>query len=484
MIVFLAARNVVRRSRRSFLIAGLIAAAVALLFFGNSILESTDAGLSRSFAQSFTGELAVAAISSRSFGLFGDETPAIGEYTPLPVIREFPAVMDILNRFPEIELVTPLISGAAVIDLCGTRRPLPVFGIDASTYFQMFPLLTLIEGKFPEPGRAGVLISSTRAEEIETRTGRRPTAGDPVMLNMFGKRGFRIKEVPLTGIVDFEISNPLLESTVLVDAQTLRALLGLTLAGSSAYVPPEEAASLLGMEMESLFQGSGQTPEDSRDELTLQDVKRALSKPFDAPVVLGTESGAWHFILLRLKPEANQARVLKHLNREFQLAGLPVAGIDWRRTAGMSARLVVLLRLVYNMGFIVFALAAIIVIVNLLVIDVIERTSEIGTVRALGATKGFVRRLLLSETVLLSLFGGIIGVLLGGVLMLLLRSIRLQLDNSLLQTLFGGATLNLTASPMIAMLSILAAVVIGLLSCVYPVHLAVQVQPARTLSSE
>ncbi len=122
MIVFLAARNLVRRGRRSLLVAGLIAAAVALLFFGNSILESTDAGLSRSFAESFTGELAVAATSSRSFSLFGDETPAIGEYTQLPVIREFPAVVDILNRFPEIERATALISGAAVIDLCAVRE--------------------------------------------------------------------------------------------------------------------------------------------------------------------------------------------------------------------------------------------------------------------------------------------------------------------------------------------------------------------------
>ncbi|MBW7998520.1 MAG: ABC transporter permease, partial [Candidatus Glassbacteria bacterium] len=300
MIFFLAARNVVRRSRRSLLVAGLIAAAVALLFFGNSILDSIDAGLSRSFAESFTGELAVAAISSRSFGVFGDETPAIGEYTPLPVIREFPAAMEILNRFPEIERATPLISGAAVIDLCGTRRPLPVFGIDASTYFQTFPRSTLIEGKLPEPGQAGALISSTRAEEIEKRSGRRPSPGDPVMLNMFGKRGFRIEEVPLVGIVDFEISNPLLESTVLVDAQTLRALLGLTLARSSAYEPPAETTSLLGAEMEGLFQDAEQTQEVPSEELTLQEVRRVLSEPSDAPEDLEPRSGVWHFILLRL----------------------------------------------------------------------------------------------------------------------------------------------------------------------------------------
>jgi putative ABC transport system permease protein len=484
MIVFLAARNVVRRTRRSLLVAGLIAVAVALLFFGNSILESTDAGLSRSFAESFTGDLAVAAISSRSFGVFGDETPAIGEYTPLPVIREFPAVMEILSRFPQIERATPLISGAAVVDLGGTRRSLPVFGIDASTYFQTFPRLALIEGTLIKPGQAGALISSARAKEIETRGGRQPSPGDPVRLSMFGKRGFRIEEVPLAGIVDFEISNPLLESTVLVDAQTLRALLGLTLAQSTECEPPEEAVSLLGADMEGLFEDTEQTLETSREELTLQEVRRLLSEPSDAPEELDPDSGGWHFILLRLNPGANPARVLKRLNCEFEIAGLPAAGMDWRRTAGMSARLVVLLRLVYNVGFLLFALAAIVVIVNLLVIEVIERSAEIGIVRALGADEGFVWRLLLAETTLLSLFGGLMGVLLGGALVLLLRSIRLQPDNRLLQTLFGGGMSNLTVSPMIALVSILIALAIGFLSCLYPVSLALRVQPARALSSK
>ncbi|MBW7998505.1 MAG: FtsX-like permease family protein, partial [Candidatus Glassbacteria bacterium] len=171
------------------------------------------------------------------------------------------------------------------------------------------------------------------------------------------------------------------------------------------------------------------------------------------------------------------------LNSEFRAAELSVRTRDWRTTAGMSARLVLLLRLVYNAGFLLFALAAMIVIVNLLVVEVIERTGEIGTIRALGASEGFVRRLLLTETALLSLFGGLTGVLLGGVLVFILRSIGLQLDNRLLQSLFGGNILKPTASPAMAVLSIVVSLAIGLLSCAYPVHLAMQVQPAQALSS-
>src|SRR6202034_2741342 len=52
-------------------------------------------------------------------------------------------------------------------------------------------------------------------------------------------------------------------------------------------------------------------------------------------------------------------------------------------------------------------------VANIMVISVLERRSEIGLRRALGATKGHVRIQFLSEAILLSLVGGAVGVGLG-----------------------------------------------------------------------
>jgi putative ABC transport system permease protein len=54
-------------------------------------------------------------------------------------------------------------------------------------------------------------------------------------------------------------------------------------------------------------------------------------------------------------------------------------------------------------------------VANIMVISVLERRSEIGLRRALGATRGQIRIQFLSEAILLSLAGGVIGVIAGAI---------------------------------------------------------------------
>jgi putative ABC transport system permease protein len=52
-------------------------------------------------------------------------------------------------------------------------------------------------------------------------------------------------------------------------------------------------------------------------------------------------------------------------------------------------------------------------VMNIMLVSVTERTRIIGTLKALGATPGFIMLQFLVEAVVLSLFGGIIGLLTG-----------------------------------------------------------------------
>jgi putative ABC transport system permease protein len=63
-------------------------------------------------------------------------------------------------------------------------------------------------------------------------------------------------------------------------------------------------------------------------------------------------------------------------------------------------------------------------VANIMVISVLERRSEIGLRRALGATRGSIRLQFLSEAILLATIGGVVGVLLGSLATAICASTR------------------------------------------------------------
>jgi putative ABC transport system permease protein len=64
-----------------------------------------------------------------------------------------------------------------------------------------------------------------------------------------------------------------------------------------------------------------------------------------------------------------------------------------------------------------------IVITNIMLVSVVERTREIGVRRAIGATRGDIRRQFLTEATLLALGGGVLGVILGMVIAKLISTL-------------------------------------------------------------
>ena len=63
-------------------------------------------------------------------------------------------------------------------------------------------------------------------------------------------------------------------------------------------------------------------------------------------------------------------------------------------------------------------------VANIMVISVLERRSEIGLRRSLGATKGHIRTQFLSEAILLAVLGGVVGVGAGALATLIYASTK------------------------------------------------------------
>ena len=101
--------------------------------------------------------------------------------------------------------------------------------------------------------------------------------------------------------------------------------------------------------------------------------------------------------------------------------------------------------------------------------------------RALGAQKGFVQRIFIIETLALTVTSGVGGVLMGLAAVGLLYRVPVRFANQVLVLTFGGTSLRPAVSVGNLALSLAASVLIGLIAWIYPVRLALRIQPVRAI---
>ena len=113
-------------------------------------------------------------------------------------------------------------------------------------------------------------------------------------------------------------------------------------------------------------------------------------------------------------------------------------------------------------------------IMNIMLVSVTERTREIGLRKAIGARKRDILLQFLTESVVLSLFGGLIGILLAWVIAFAVGAI--------------AAASNTAITPRIELSAILLATLfsmgVGLLFGIYPANRAASLQPVEALRYE
>jgi putative ABC transport system permease protein len=112
-------------------------------------------------------------------------------------------------------------------------------------------------------------------------------------------------------------------------------------------------------------------------------------------------------------------------------------------------------------------------IMNIMLVSVTERTREIGIRKAIGARKRDILAQFLTEAIVLSLSGGLIGILFGALVARLISGVQL-----------GSSTLSTVVDPGSVLLAVLFSAGVGLFFGSYPANRAASLHPIDALRYE
>jgi len=501
----LALKNVISR-KSSLVIILFISFAIALLFVSNAVFDGTDHGLERTFINSFTGNIVLRPKVDFPLSLFGDETPVTGKLSEIPTLVPYAKIKDAALDVEGVRAIVPQITGYAAVNVNDKRVPISLFGVPGEQYTTLMSSIKIVEGRVFKDGEAGLLLNTDALARINKAAGVKLGIGSDIQLLNGDGVSFSIRSVPLLGVYTYDSQNPTLSGIALISPQTLRDLIGMQDFSDSVEID-ESQINLIedDSSIDDFFENSqdfdgeealdgpvlaggdsaagvgAASGDGTGDAFAVGAAASGDSGSAGESVALQAESSVWSYLICMTDASANEGKIIKQLNKVFKENEWAVQAVNWRDAAGGSVYISFYLRIIFNIGIVLILLTGFIVVNNTLTVSSISRIGETGTIRALGAKRGFVIKEFLCETSLLTITSGIIGCLLGCLFTFMLQKAHIGISNTYLAQLFGGKTLTAAITASNAIQNLALSVVLAVVGCVYPVRVALRATPVEAM---
>ncbi len=474
MIFKLAFRNITSR-KSSFVIILFIAFAIMLFCVANAIFDSTEQGVEQNFVSSFTGDLIIRPKNgTQQTSLFGDESPVTGELAKNEILVPYKDISDFLKSEDGIQTFTSQLSGYAVAEFGKKRKTLYLFGVNAENYCSMMTSLQIKEGQIFDDDEKSVMLYEKTAASLGVKL------GDKIQFTVVDGISARIREATVCAIYTYKSPDSIFEKFALVSPQIFRSLMNITSENSENLFIDGEKQNLLEEtdDLDSFFEDAEDMAASFDEESSLFDESENLAN-IENSEIGKVDSTSWNFIICHANK--NVSRVIKNLNQTFKKNNWPVEAVSWRNAAGSTALYLYWIRIILNIGIVIILIAGFIIINNTLVVNILDRTVEIGTMRAIGAKRWFISLECMSETVVMAIAGGILGILLGIIVSFLITKANIHFGNSFLIQLFGSEALKVHVTFASSLKLMLCSLVIGILGWIYPVKNALKINPVQAM---
>lgn len=522
LILKIAWRNLFRHRGQSLVIGAILFLGALIMTIGNGVVTGMDQGLRETVVNGFTGDLVVIPEAQESDNVFLE---MMGR--AVKPLHGFPAVEKALESHPMVERFLPIGKNMAMVlnEEGGMPTFLYLLGVDFERYRRMFPgTLDLIEGAQPKQGVKGLLLPTGARKLIYDQTniwfipsGAALDTGrlegdaknhreDLIVKSSMVLLGFNEDNstadirLDVDGVFRFRSLNTIFGNFALVDIESYRQCLGYFLASerTQGKVSGEDSAlfALEGGGMDALFAEETMMADRTapRMDAALDPVQAApdpvQAAPADSvsgnapPLESDLDQGAYNLALVLLKPGVDEAAALDNLNSAFKRDKLGVRAVTWKNSLGPVGSMATLIKGALFVFVSFLFLVAVIIIINTLSMAALERTPEIGMIRAIGARKGFISMMFLAETAMLSLCFGGLGILAGAAAVEVVSLFRISSDNDMLQLFFGGDTFRPVLAPRDFALALVQLAAVTLAAVVYPLRLARRVTPLDAVYKE
>ncbi len=187
---------------------------------------------------------------------------------------------------------------------------------------------------------------------------------------------------------------------------------------------------------------------------------------------------------VRLDSMERVDEAMSEIQARLDAAGMNAKVVDWRSASGLVGQFIGVIWAVLVSAIFIIFLVALVIINNSMVMATLDRTREIGAMRAMGAQKRYIFSMLVIESLVLGFGFGLIGVLVGTGLILVLGQVGIPAFSDELYFIFAGPALYPVLKAAHFLLAFVVVLMVVVASVFYPARLAMKVQPVEAMGKE
>jgi putative ABC transport system permease protein len=500
-ILKIAWRSILRHKAKSIIIGTILFLGAFIMTLGNATAIGMRRGVEENMVRSFTGHII----------LVSDEEPKDNILftpmaKPLKILKDYEKVATVLRSQEFVKDFIPMTRGGVSILGGQNMNFMLTFGCNFDDFQRVFGSpVKAVEGHLLHNGEHGIMLNvngrknmykfqdfwvvpqgtelnkdnlSDEAKKALPKLEQR----SELAVEGFGEPGSTNKNVPVTAVTRFLSLNSLMQEVSFMDIETYRELFGYyTASDITDQLPPDQSA-LLSAGEDALFQG-GDIYSSGSSTSSVSALEQKIKAAPSVTRKINFDTAAYNYVSVLLKPGEDLNASVARMKKIMKESNLPVKVLSWKTASGQVAQISDILQIIITVFVLLLFFVAIVIIMNTLSMNAMERTEEFGMMRAVGAQKNFITKMFLAETFSLSFVFGGVGILLGAVATWIVRPLHIGSGgNEIWELVFGGEVFRPSLGTAGLVMGIVGLGIVTVLAVIYPVLVARKITPLDAIN--